>query len=223
MGSSGVLRFGSLVRMAAATLAVILAGNGCAVQTSVAASGGVAPGVAAPSVAAPGVAAPGAARLGAEWRVFRDAGLGFSFAYPADWVVATGCHSSRNCVAISKVRPGVDDYVLALEVFAGGLERIAVDKAVFLQKPGGWLAQGRSSTHPVEPVTGEGWSGLQAVVDCGVSDRSGMHAAAGECLWAVLSDGKMSVVADTQGDIPMGDTPITDALRRIIRSVRFVR
>jgi hypothetical protein len=37
-------------------------------------------------------------------------------------------------------------------------------------------------------------------------------------LWAVLSNGRSSVVADTQGS-----SPITDEVRRIIHSVRFLR
>lgn len=45
-----------------------------------------------------------------------------------------------------------------------------------------------------------GWQGIKADVICGVSDEeTGFHAAGGSCLWAVLSNGKRSVVVDTQG------------------------
>jgi hypothetical protein len=179
--------------MAAIALAAILGGNGSAAQ---------------PSRLAPG----------AGWGVFRDPAIEFSFAYPPGWVAAVGCHGSRSCVGVSEGRRGVDDYVVALEVFAGGLEQVAAGKAVFRPKPGGWVATGRFSDHPVEQVEGDGWRGLQAVVDCGISDGGGVHAGAGECLWAVLSDGRISVVADTQGS-----SPITEEVRRVIRSVSFVR
>lgn len=186
-------RFGSLGRMAAIALAAILDGNGSAAQPN-----GLAP--------------------SAGWRIFQDPAFGFSFVYPPGWVAAVGCHGSRSCVGVLEGRRGVDNYVVALEVFAGGLEQIAIDKAIFRPKLDGWVATGRFSDRPVEQVAGDGWRGLQAVVDCGISDRSGVHAAAGECLWAVLSDGRSSVVADTQGS-----SPITEEVRRVIRSVRFVR
>jgi len=162
-------------------------------------------------------AQPKAATPDAGLRIFRDAALRFTFAYPAGWVVAIGCHASGNCVAVSEGKRGVDDYMLALEFFAGDLKQTAIHKAVFRAIPGGWVADGRNASHPVEQVVGEGWRGLQAVVDCGISDRSGVHPAAGECLWTVLSNGRTSVVADTQGN-----SPITEELRRVIRSVHFV-
>jgi hypothetical protein len=186
-------RLRRLTQIVAMALAAILVGNGSAAQLS-------------------------ASVAGVEWLIFRNATLGLSFAYPAGWVATAGCHGSRTCVGISEGKRGVDDYTLALEVFPGGLERVAIDKSVFRPRPGGWVAHGRSSEHPVEAVVGEGWRGLQAVVDCGISDRSIVHAAAGECLWTVLSDGRTSVVADTQGS-----SPVTEVVRRIIRSVRFVR
>jgi len=189
-GGSGSRRRG-LSRIASLALAAILAGNGSVAQSSA-------------SVPAVG------------WHVFRDSVLGFSFAYPAGWVTTVGCHGSRSCISISDGKQGADDYALALEVFAGGLEQTAIDKTVFRPGLGGWVAKGRSSDHPVERVEGDGWRGLQAVVDCGISNRGIMHD--GECLWTVLSDGRMSVVADTQGS-----SLITADIRRVIRSVHFVR
>jgi hypothetical protein len=163
-------------------------------------------------------AQPPAQAANAGWRVFRDPALGFSFSYPPGWTARVGCHASRSCVGIANGKRDVDDYTLALEVFPGGLERTATQKSVFSRGARGWVANGRSSEHPVEPMAGEGWSGLQAVVDCGTGDQSGVHPAAGECLWAVLSNGTLAVVADTQGS-----APIVEEVRQMIRSVRFVR
>jgi hypothetical protein len=186
-------QFGELGRSAAIALLAILAGSGARAQ--------------------PGPPAPDSG-----WRIFRDRALGFAFAYPAGWVTALGCRGSRSCIAVSDSRRGVNRYTLALEVFAGGLDQTATGKAVFHQGPRGWVASGRYASHPADQIAGDGWRGLQAVVDCGISDQGGVHAAAGECLWAVLSNGRISVVADTQGS-----TPITDEVRHIIHSVRFLR
>jgi hypothetical protein len=150
------------------------------------------------------------------WHKFRSATLGFGFAYPPGWTIKSGCHASRRCIGVLAAPGRADDYALAFEVFAGGLERTATDKAIFHRGPDGWIADGRTTSHPAEEFAGDGWRGVRAVVDCGVSDTAGVHAA-GECLWVVLSDGRRSVVADTQGTVP-----ITDEIRRIVASVRFI-
>lgn len=81
------------------------------------------------------------------------------------------------------------------------------------------MAKGKTAEQPVELLAGDGSQGLLAVVDCGVSDREiGFHAAAGECLRAVLSNGRRSVVADSQG-LAGNDA----ASRESIRSFRFER
>lgn len=150
------------------------------------------------------------------WRTFRDPKLDFAFAYPAGWAARAGCHDSRACVAVSKDRQqSADHYTVALQAFAGGLDRIATDKAGFQNGPNGWMA-GRFAGQPAKHIAGDGWHGLEAVVSCGISDTSGVHSAAGDCLWAVLSNGRKSVVIDTQGTVPIDDT-----IRRIVESVRF--
>jgi hypothetical protein len=42
----------------------------------------------------------------------------------------------------------------------------------------------------VERFSGPGWAGMKAVIACAIDDpETGFHPVAGECLWAVLSDG----------------------------------
>jgi hypothetical protein len=53
-------------------------------------------------------------------------------------------------------------------------------------------------------------------VDCGISDSSGFHAGAGDCLWVVMSNGERSVVADTPGT-----TAIDQNTMRSVLSIRF--
>ena len=137
-------------------------------------------------------------------------------AYPPGWTVKSGCHASRRCIGVMTGAGSVDGYAVAFEVFAGGLEETATGKSVFHHDPNGWVAKGRTARHPAEAFTGAGWRGVRAVVDCGVSDTAGVHAA-GECLWVVLSNGRRSIVADTQGTVP-----ISEEIRRIVASVRFI-
>lgn len=56
-----------------------------------------------------------------------------------------------------------------------------------------------------------------ATVDCGVSDSLGFHAAAGEYLWAVLSEGERAVVIDTQGIVGNDEAPM-----RSIQSIQLL-
>lgn len=151
------------------------------------------------------------------WQVFRDEGIGIEFSYPADRTAVKGCRGSRSCVALVGPSMYRGDYLIAFEVFEGDLETVAAEKAVFEKRREGWIALGRSGEYPAAPISGEGWRGLRAVVDCGISDARGFHAAAGECLWVVLSDGRRAVVADTQGFGGMDET-----LLRSIETLRFI-
>lgn len=152
-------------------------------------------------------------------KTFRDRKLGISFSYGADRKIAKGCRGSPNCVALLAPGGSSDDYLLAFEVFDGPLEKVAVSQSVFVKKDGAWIARGRSAEHPAESISGKDWRGIQAVVDCGVSDpETGFHAEAGECLWAVLSNGRRSVVVDSQG-LTGNDAASMES----IRSFRFER
>jgi hypothetical protein len=163
---------------------------------------------------APATPVPAPTQTG--WKTFRNATLGIEFSYPPNRRVKAGCRGSQRCVAL--VGPGMrgSDYLIAFEVFPGSLEKVAVEDAVFVKTDRGWTAKGRSGEYPAMPLTGPRWKGLKATVDCGVSDSRGFHAAAGECLWAVVSDGRRSVVVDSQGLV--GNDA---ASMRSIQSLRF--
>lgn len=157
-----------------------------------------------------------AATQQAAWKTFRDPTLGIEFSYPSNRKVQVGCRRSKSCIAlIGKPMPN-SEYLVAFEVFEGDLETIAAEQAVFEKHDSAWIAKGRSGEHAVVPLEEHGWQGLKATVDCGVSDRQGFHAAAGECLWVVLSNGRRSVVVDTQGIV--GNDA---ASMRSIQSIRF--
>jgi hypothetical protein len=151
-----------------------------------------------------------------EWRIYRDPNSEIELLYPSNRRVITGCHYRKTCIALVGKTAGPDDYLVAFEIFDGALDTVAVDQAVFQREGDHWIAKGRNANHPVEPISGSGWQGLKSIVDCGVSDRVGPYRGAGECLWVVVSDGKRSIVADTQGT-----TPIDQDTMRSILSLRF--
>jgi hypothetical protein len=152
-----------------------------------------------------------------EWKTFRAAKLGFQFSYPNNRKVTVGCHVSKHCVALvgKTSRPG--DYLLAIEVFEGSLDAVATEQAIFRKDGDNWIAHGRTGEYPIEPLSGPDWQGLKSIVDCGISESGGgLHGSAGECLWVVLSNGKRSVVVDTQGT-----AAIDQDIMRSVLSIRF--
>jgi uncharacterized protein len=150
------------------------------------------------------------------WSSFRDPDLGFEFSYPSSRRVVIGCHGSKHCVALTSGASSPDDYIVAFEVFDGGLRQVAEEHTIFQESGQHWTAKGRSAEHTVERLAGPGWEGLKATVDCGISDKNGFHAGIGECLWVVLSNGKRSIVVDTQGL-----AGIDEDTMRSIQSIRF--
>jgi len=155
-----------------------------------------------------------------QWLRYHDQELGIEFSYPPGRKVSKHCHDSHRCVAlVAEQMPAGSEYLLAFEVFDGDLRRVASHQAIFFQQSGGWMAKGRNGQYPAQFLAGEGWEGIFAVVDCGVTDEAGFfHAAAGECYWAVLSNGRRSVVIDSEG--LAGNDPLS---RRSIQSFKFTQ
>jgi len=109
------------------------------------------------------------------------------------------------------------DYLVALQPVPRGLEAAATRDAVFEKRGTRWVATGRLGAEaPVRRLKGPGWTGLKAEVVAGITDGTGFHGAAGNALWAVVSNGKRSVVADTQGIV--GNDRVT---MKTIHSIRF--
>jgi hypothetical protein len=152
----------------------------------------------------------------AEWLTFRDRGLGITFSYPSNRRVVRDCRGNKNCVALLGQGARSSNYLIAFELFRGGLEAVAVERGIFEKKDDGWIAKRRADTYPAEPIVGPGWQGLKAVVDCGFSDRNGYHT--GKCLWVVLSNGWRSVVVDT-----LGINGIDEDTMRSLQSIQFTR
>jgi uncharacterized protein len=111
------------------------------------------------------------------------------------------CATVSRCIEIYGRRLGQQTILLRLQAVNEPLEQAAENEAGFEQKDGQWMTTfGRGEPVPVERFSGSGWAGMKAVIACGIDDpETGFHPVAGECLWAVLSDGPRSVLATTDG------------------------
>ncbi|WP_446904139.1 lysozyme inhibitor LprI family protein [Burkholderia sp. YIM B11467] len=149
----------------------------------------------------------------AGWKTYRDPALGISFEYLANRQVKKPCPAigGDRCVAIVGRNMTYSNYFIAFEIVDGALEPVAEKEAGFeKQDDGKWMTTyGRSAAQEVERFSGPGWRGMRATITCGISDpETGFHAAGGECYWAVLSNGKRSAVANTQGIVGTDDATL---------------
>jgi uncharacterized protein len=156
----------------------------------------------------------------AGWKTYSDARLGISFEYLGNRRVkpcAVSAHGQRCVMLLSRDMPN-SDYLMAFDVVDGSLERVAEDTACMAEKDGKWVTScGMGSGEAVERFSGPGWKGMKAIIPCGISDKeTGFHAAAGDCLWAVVSNDKRSVVVDTQGIVGTDSNTL-----RSLNSLRF--
>lgn len=138
----------------------------------------------------------------AGWKTYRDPGLGISFEYLANrQVKACPASEGKPCVAMIGRNMDNSDYLIEFTRVDGGLEEVATKEAGFEKNEDGhWMSTyGRGVPQAVESFEGHGWKGMHATITCGISDEAGFHAAGGDCYWAVMSDGKRSIVADTEG------------------------
>ena len=145
--------------------------------------------------------------------------LGIDFDYDTTFQLRP-CEETPRCMILSD--PAAEDFVrdlLTVQVHAGALEAVAAEEGGFVRDAEGRLmtTYGRFEPVAVEAFEVNGKPGLRAVVICGISEpENGFHAAAGNCLWAVVSDGTQSVVISSSG---FGNG--LDAAEEAVRSVRF--
>lgn len=147
------------------------------------------------------------------------AALGVDFDYDTTFQLRP-CEETPRCMILSD--PAAEDFMrdlLQVQVHAGALEAVATEQAGFVRNAEGRLmtTYGRFEPVAVEAFEVNGKPGLRAQITCGISEpETGFHAAGGECLWAVVSDGSRSVVISGMG---FGNG--LDAAEEAARSVRF--
>ena len=148
------------------------------------------------------------------WKTFHHPHLGLAFDYPPGWVARPGCHGSKDCVAVFDDSGSADAYRIAFEVFDGPLATVAPARSALHLAGETWVASGRYADVPAKTIEGTGWTGLRAVVGCGTA--RGGQSISSDCLWVAASDGRRTVIVDTQGL-----TAIDHDIDRMIRSLRL--
>ncbi|HEY1224311.1 MAG TPA: hypothetical protein VGE54_03705 [Brevundimonas sp.] len=114
-----------------------------------------------------------------------------------------GEEPGSRCVTVFD--PAAEEFMRDLfnvEVHEGALDAVAAEEAGFVRNADGKLmtTYGRFMPVEVESFRVNSNPGLRAVISCGISDpETGFHAAGGECLWAVVSDGKRTAVIASSG------------------------
>jgi len=150
------------------------------------------------------------------WKTYFDKNSGIQFIYPSNRTV----HLDKNNIKISGyLMPEGTDYIIQFELGNGDLEKAIKETGIFEEKnKGEWAAAiGRFENSVAEKISGSGWNGLKTSITCGISDKeTGFHAAGGECLWALISDGKHFLLADTQGILGLDENTL-----KTVMSVKF--
>lgn len=153
------------------------------------------------------------------WRTFSDKKFGVEFSYPSNRTIRTD-HRNGSIKILAFSMPN-SEYVIDFQVGTGNFERAIKDSVIFEKKDGEWVAAiGPSVVNPpAEEISGSGWKGIKTIISCGISDdETGFHAAGGECLWAVFSNGKRYVVANTQGIIGTDERTL-----KTMMSIKFIK
>lgn len=161
----------------------------------------------------------------AGWKKYTNSKLGISFEYLANLNVVScdDIYGPNGVCLTSDDMPNIPDrpamyYVMAFHVEDVPLDKAAEKSAVFIQKNGKWVTDAGQGTPQVAiSFSGHDWVGLKAVITCGISDENGYHAGAGDCFWAVVSNGKRSVVIDTQGT-----SGLDDATMHSVKTLRLL-
>lgn len=147
------------------------------------------------------------------WQRYNN--LGIQFDYPSDSIIK---QNGNSLTLVNNAMQG-SDYIMHIEIGTGDLTQAIINTAIFTEtKAGEWKASiGRFDNPPAEKIAAHNWTGLKTIISCGIADKeTGFHAAAGTCLWALISDGKHYLLADTQGIIGLDDNTL-----RTLLSIEF--
>jgi hypothetical protein len=145
----------------------------------------------------------------------------FHLNYPDSWTLAPREKGMNDeCYRLSSPdKTNLEEYTLEICVVAESLKDAITSTGIFIKNDAGkWIAAaGRGDPKAAAPFNRNDWQGIRAIVECGVNDKEGhYHAAAGRCLWVVISNGKTSLVFNT-----VGLTKHFDTIDQIINSTRF--
>lgn len=180
-----------------------------------------------------------ASDCGSQWKSYRNTELGIAFCHPNKLVVQTEgqdiyvltrrsgahaktilSHKNRDLLFNGKRMLEPNDYVVHIMMGRGDFIAANTQEKIFFYDKGAVRAGiGRFDNLPAKIVRFGSWSGYQSEIICSTSDpKTGFHAAGGQCLWVIGSDGQNNFVLDTLGD----PSDVTTALK-IVKSLRLLQ
>ena len=132
--------------------------------------------------------------------------------FPPNWRISPSGEGSWG--AYDPQRAGGD---IRITVANMKLEEMAAEDVLFEKKDGVWYKKGRVGAVPVQSIAGSNWKGFYGVANCGIDvEENGFSPVAGECMQAIVTNGKWSAMIETDGKIDPGWV-----LENIVLKVRF--
>lgn len=156
----------------------------------------------------------------AGWKTYSNPALGITFQYFGNRTIAPCADETYpNCVTMMGWWYGQTIPFMDIRAVPGPLDKVAEDEAGFVMQEGKLVTSfGMGMPQPVERFTAPGLTGLRATIACGVTDENGPHAAAGDCQWTVVSDGRRSILIVTEGRAGLDAES-----QRSLSTLRFLR
>lgn len=176
--------------------------------------------------------------FGSSWKTYTNAELGVALCHPAQWVVqAEGKDIYVRKRPFPPLKPTLtrknnvdlllngkrvldpNDYIAHFRFGRGDFTAANNKEVIFIDDQGAVRAGiGRFNNPKALIARAHGWSGYKTEIVCSTIDpKNGFHAAGGQCLWIVASDGQRNFVLDTQGN--PADISVS---WKIAKSLRFI-
>lgn len=110
-------------------------------------------------------------------------------------------HNNADLILNGKRMLEPSNYVVHIKAARGDFAAANAQEKIFVNDKGVVRAGiGRFKNGPAQVAQFGGWVGYKAEIICSTSDpKTGFHAAGGQCLWVVGSDGQHNFVLDTLG------------------------
>lgn len=154
------------------------------------------------------------------WKLFHDKKLKIEFIHPSNRSVIV--NYGQKTISIEKQIGGISmpnsRHIINFEIHSGDFDKAVSESNIFENRDGVWYADiGRFQNPPADSISGQGWKGIKTIITCGIDDELGFHAAGGECLWAIISNGKRYIVANTDGILGTDDNTL-----KTLMSIKFL-
>lgn len=136
---------------------------------------------------------------------FSSSDLRVSFDHPSNWKV-TACpkhKANSKCLAINTGRKRSAEPQIQIAITRESLKSLTKANGRFMEVDGKLMSSGRNSMSNAISIKNANHRGIYGTGDCSISpsesDDGNFHAAGGDCLTAILSNGSRSAVIETSG------------------------